>query len=450
MVFREITEEEDVIPKYILLKVKRVEVLPEEAGYAVNILSLAHLPKLAKRLKPNSPPIALVYNVAKDESALVVASLTFIEDFIDSWTSTTIKPFPIVIVVSQDALDPKKVKTMISRRLKDDIELVIRDSILIIESFKERMIRHKYVVDINVQPKIFLMAAPAFTTKEIIIEYSDGIELHKISIPLRKSSWRITDFPQKIVDEIETIIVKPYVSKKPYAPRGAIIVGPPGVGKSSLAEAIADALGTKIVRLTPSTYRSMWYGATERILSSIFDKLRDRRDVTVIIDDAEFITGRHYAIHEVSIAEVSLLLNILQDPHRPFTILTSNAPELIDPALLRPGRIDITIIMGYPDRASRRKAVEVLLNRYGIKVTDDIIEDIVMKTKWFSHAEIDALIRLAASKSGDRLTPEAIDWAYRRFTINVGERRRMQEYLKWYIDKLQGMVIAFIASETEI
>ena len=353
----EFKEEGRITVKRILLRTQAKQVVPEEIGYSLSILALIHFPKLILKLEKTMPLSALVYGYEKKELFLVASAFSYAEDMIIKWSSVPIKPFVIVIVASKEALDPINIIREIESRVKEDLEYTIKNALLVIKGVEKTVYPMEYVIELKKKPHITLLVAPAFTTQEIIIEYSDGVETHQLTIPLKKPSWSVDDFPEKIKNELMTIIVNPYRSGRKYAPRGAIIIGPPGVGKSSLAEAIASALKTKVLKLTPSTYRSMWYGATERILSSIFNKLRDRSDVTVVIDDAEFITGRHVAVHEVSISEVSMFLNILQDERRPFTIMTSNAPELLDPALLRPGRIDVVILMGYPDRETRRKAI---------------------------------------------------------------------------------------------
>ncbi len=452
MTINEIKQGEIISNKNVLLRMKSREPVVDEAVYSLYVAGLIHLPKLAKYLPKNMPPTILLYHLVKGkEASLLASAFTFLTKYVREWSIKPIKPFIIIITISHEPIDPKSTRSIIEKKAIEDIESIVKNSLLAIESIIP-VHKHMYTIDLkNVKPRINIFVAPSFTTKEVIIEFSDGIETHHITIPLKDPMWKLDDFPEKIISEIKTVIVNPVVEKKAYAPRGVIIVGPPGVGKSTLAEAIALGLGTKIVRLTPSTYRSMWYGATERILTSIFSKLRNRKDITIIIDDAEFLTGRHIALHEVSIAEISILLNALQDPLRPFTILTSNAPELIDQALLRPGRIDVVILVGYPDKTTRYKIVDVLIRKYKLNVSQGIVKEIVRRTKWFSHAEIDALIRLSASRSEENtINIDALDWAFRKFSINEGERKRIQDYLRWYVQKLQGIILSFIPSESEI
>jgi len=451
LVINEVRHGEKLYTKKVMLKI-RSGFSVEEAVYTHYILGLMHMPRLLKYLPPHNPPVMLTYScIGSKKLAPLAGSITISLKRLREGVYKRIEPYPIVVTVSDEPVDPDKVSSLVKKNLREDIVGFLEKALLSIESLRITG-RHEYTLELGrVKPGILLIVAPSFMNKEITITFTDGIETHYITIPLKKPLWRLSDFPDKIANEIKTVIVVPLRRGSRYAPRGAIIIGPPGVGKSVLAQAIASELDSRVVSLSPSTYRSMWYGATERILTAIFNRLRNRRDVVIIVDDAEFFTGRHIAVHEVSIAEISILLNALQDPERPFTILTSNAPELIDQALLRPGRIDVVIAVGYPDRTSRRKIVEVLLSKYGLKASRDIVEDIVGKTKWFSHAEIDAFIRLAASHSKeDTLSIEDLEWAYRRFNINYSERRRVHDYLKWYIERLQGLVLEFIASEEEI
>ncbi len=308
--------------------------------------------------------------------------------------------------------------------------------------------------NVEILPPIALIAVTGKgrAVEEIKAVINDGSEYREIRVPVRRPEWRMSDLPPQILDDVKTSIIEPIRSGMPFAAKGALLTGPPGVGKSVMAEALADALKLNVVELRPQNYRSMWYGATEKALNAIFKQvIKRRKEIALIIDDAEFISSRKYTMHEAHISEISTILYHLQRPERPFTILTANNPELIDPAILRPGRIDVAVVMGYPDRSMRRKAILRNSERYKVKFrSQDVVEDLVSMTKWFTLAEVDALLRLAASKGRGTVGEEEIKWGKKKFNVNVSERVSMQDYLRWWARKVQGIVITYIPSEREI
>ncbi len=293
------------------------------------------------------------------------------------------------------------------------------------------------------------MIAKGFGDSEIRVYSGEGGE-GVIVIPLRRPKWSLDDFPDELAEELRTLVVEPIKMGMKVAPKGLLLMGPPGVGKTLMVEAIAKELGKKIMELDPGTYRSMWYGQTEKILKNILKKAMNRDDIVILLDDAEFLMDRGMSIHEAYVSEMNIFLKMLQSEKRPLIAMTTNHPQLMDQALIRPGRIDVLIAVGYPDKKFRRKIVENVLKRYGVNVSEEMKEKIVRITKWFSNAEIDALIRMAVAKGKGKITDESLIWARNRFNINETERQRIQEGIKWYVSKMQGMVISYVKEPSEV
>lgn len=89
--------------------------------------------------------------------------------------------------------------------------------------------------------------------------------------------------------------------------------------------------------------------------------------------------------------------------------------------------------------------------RYSIKFADDSIPDRMAElSKWFSLAELDALLRLAASKGDGTISVSELEWAKKRFAISVDERKSIQEYLRWWARRFQGIVISYLPMDSEI
>ncbi|NPA96618.1 MAG: ATP-binding protein [Crenarchaeota archaeon] len=272
-----------------------------------------------------------------------------------------------------------------------------------------------------------------------------------ITLPLRDPEWSLDDIYSDIRSEVQQLLVEPMKRGAPYAARGLLIAGPPGVGKTVIAHAIAQGLGVKVLTLLPGLYRSQWYGATESILLAIYREIRSRKDLLIHVDDADFLMRRASHMHAAFVAEVSTWLAILQDRERPPVVFTSNLLEAIDPALLRPGRIDGVVLVGYPSFEDRATIARRLARRYGFEIGDDEAEEIARLTRWFSPAEIDAAIRIALAKGGGELRMSIVEEVVRRFSINIDERRAIQERIRDFAKRhSQGIAIVYAPRETQI
>lgn len=439
--YRDTLEEVDDLTGHLLLRIKAPkEVKPSEAAHALTPITL----NLVSRLVSKKPSYAIGVFVVRGlhNPRFIAASLTFNKDY----AVNEVGMRPIIIILRPKA-SPKALKKM-SKKLAKEVWSLFRKTV---QSYG---IRYASVLDsMLLYPPLAVVSIEikGGTLEEIKAVVSDGSEYREVRVPVKVPEWSLEDLPPKVVEDIKVAIVNPVKKGMPFATRGAFITGPPGVGKSVMAEALASALGLRVVELRPTNYRSMWYGATEKMLNALFHQIiKKRKEVALIIDDAEFISSRKYTIHEAHISEISTILYHLQRPDRPFTILTANNPDLIDPAILRPGRIDVTVVLGYPDKKMRRKVIMKDLRMYNIKAAEDVIDEMVRVTRWYSLAEVDAFVRLAASKGNSQITSNEVAWAKKKFNISPSERQSMQDYLRWWAGKTQGIVVTYIPSENEM
>ncbi|ALU12383.1 hypothetical protein EYM_03075 [Ignicoccus islandicus DSM 13165] len=352
-----------------------------------------------------------------------------------------IKLIPITISSDVEKLTREDV-LKIFRRERNELRRILKE----LERIGE--VPSDFTKKLTIQNFLLVRIANIFEEDEVVVDDDDDVSL---SLKLRKPTWDLSQFPRELSEQVRTIVINPILGSKKYALKGIIVTGPPGMGKSVLVEAISKELNRKLLDIDPSTYRSMWYGQTEKILKSIFDSIKNRSDITVLIDDAEFLASRTMAVHEGYLAEVSVFLKMLQEERKPLIALTANHPEIIDQALIRPGRIDAIIVMGYPDKEFREKIITNALRRYDVKLASHaLLEDMVRITRWFSAAEIDAFVRMAAMKGNGKIDRDSIWWARRKFNINENDRKNLQERIIWSLKQVQGIVIDYVKTPDKI
>jgi len=409
---------------------------------AIHTLATSSIPYFLANYEPNWLGIAAYIEVSGGNSRIYAASLTLKKGMRIS-NSRISRSIDVFIVCDREgSIDPKKLASEWHRLVWSFIVSTLRAS--------GKMVSQDHAPPPIRRYTIVLHLVPETKIEYVEVKVPEAHDVIVVKVPIKGPEWSLDDVPEKLKQDLETVIVNPIKQRAAYAPRGVMITGPPGVGKTVTAEAIAHKLGLRIAEIRPSIYRSMWYGMTEKILDGILRTLKKRSNILVLLDDVDYLLGRHVSIHETHISEITIMLRYLQEPKRPLVVMTTNAPELLDPAIVRPGRIDVVIVMGYPDREMRRRIALKCVERYGIRYDEKVIDTIVSITRWFTNAEIDALIRLAASKGGGKLDEESIMWARQKFNINEGMRRAIQDQLRWFGERFQGIILKYVPKESEI
>jgi len=224
-------------------------------------------------------------------------------------------------------------------------------------------------------------------------------------IEIPKVSWEeiggLDEVKRLLIENIVYAISKREVFKKVNVKpaKGILLYGPPGTGKTLLAKAVASQSGANFIAVKGPEIRSKWVGESEERIRFLFAKAREVAPCVIFFDEIDATApARGRDISGVSDSIVNQILSEMdgiESTEGIFVIGATNRAELLDPAILRPGRFDYQIEVPLPDQKARQAILKVHLK--GKPLTKDInIEELVEPTNGLSGAEIAEVCREAA------------------------------------------------------
>jgi len=181
--------------------------------------------------------------------------------------------------------------------------------------------------------------------------------------------------------------------------QGVLLYGPPGTGKTLLAKAVANESNANFISIKGPEIMSKWYGESERAMREIFKKARQVAPSIIFLDEIDAVAPRRGAYeaskaYDTLVNELLTSMDGLTAREGVTVIAATNRPDMIDPALLRPGRFDRLIFVPVPDAPARRAILQV--HTRAMPLQDVSLEELVSRTEGFVGADLENLCREAA------------------------------------------------------
>ena len=216
-------------------------------------------------------------------------------------------------------------------------------------------------------------------------------------------------------------------------PHGVLLMGPPGTGKTLLAKALAGEADVPFFSTSGSEFVEVFVGVGAGRVRKLFEAARAAAPSVVFIDELDSIGRRRgtglgggHDEREQTLNQILAELDGFVEKEAVVVLAATNRPDVLDPALLRPGRFDRHVTLSLPDRAARRAILDIHARKLPLAKTDDL-DDIAAGTPGFSGADLKNLLNEAAIEAARRRDSRitAADLAEARDKVMMGTVRTL-------------------------
>jgi transitional endoplasmic reticulum ATPase len=302
-----------------------------------------------------------------------------------------------------DDVDLEKIADMTHGYTGADLAALVKEAAM---SALRRFIQSENI-DLN-QP------IPAEKLEKLVVKMEDFLVamrsiqpslMREVIVEIPEVRWSdiggLDDIKQELRESIEWPMKYPHVFEKMgiEPPKGILLFGPPGTGKTLLAKAVATESGANFIAVRGPEILSKWVGESEKAIRQIFRRARMVAPAVVFFDEIDSIASMRgtdpSGVIDRIVNQLLTELDGIQPLRRVVVIAATNRPDLLDPALLRPGRFDKLIYVPPPDYKARVEIFKVHTRK--LPLAEDVnLEELARKTEGYTGADIAAVCKEAA------------------------------------------------------
>ena len=267
--------------------------------------------------------------------------------------------------------------------------------------------------------------------------------LREVLVEVPEVKWDdvggLEDVKQQLREAIEWPLKNPESYKRLgiEPPKGILLYGPPGCGKTLLAKAVATESGANFIAVKGPEILSKWVGESEKAVREIFRKARTYAPAVVFFDEIDALapirgySGDSYVSERV-VSQLLTEIDSIEGLRNVVVVAATNRPDLVDPALLRPGRLEKIIYVNPPDRSSRVAILKVHTRK--VPLSSDVdLENIADLTEGYSGADLAALVREAALVAlREDIKASKVSMRHFREALKIVQPSLTPEMLKFY------------------
>ena len=268
--------------------------------------------------------------------------------------------------------------------------------------------------------------------------------IREVQIEMPNINWEdiggLEIVKQELIEAVEWPLKKPEAFKRLgiAPPKGILLYGPPGCGKTLLAKAVATESEANFISIKGPEVLSKWVGESEKAIREVFRKARMASPAIIFFDEIDAIVPRRGTgfgdshVTERVISQILTEVDGLESLQNVVVIAATNRPDIVDPAVLRPGRTDRLILVPPPDKNARLEIFKIYTHE--MPISEDVdLEKLANAAEGYAGSDIEALCREAAMLAlRDNEDAEEVEAQYFTDAMKKIHPTVTADVIRWY------------------